>query len=112
MLKPMVLEEGERTPPYSWEERSCDIIKVAMAMTKRRKIKILNDSIYWYYFLKTCVHLLERKVYWILMNFMDCMSFFTASVIHGRGGLDAIQMVVKSDKTSRNILGSTSRLYY
>ena len=83
MLKPMVLEEGERTPPYSWEERSCDIIKVAMAMTKRRRIKILNDSIYWYYFLKTCVHLLERKVYWILMNFMDCMSFFTASVIHG-----------------------------
>jgi hypothetical protein len=61
MLKPMVLEEGERTPPYSWEEKSFDIIKVATAMTKRRKIKILNDSIYWYYFLKTCIHLLERK---------------------------------------------------
>ena len=45
MLKPMVLEEGGRTPPYSWEERSCDIIKVDMAMTKRSKIKILNDSI-------------------------------------------------------------------
>ena len=37
MMKPKVLEEGDRTSPYSWEGRSCDIIKSITCYYKKEE---------------------------------------------------------------------------